>query len=95
MLDKLEGIVERHATITEELTHPEVVNDQNKFRKMMKEQSDLTPIVEAYKEYKECKETIEDSLMILEEESDEDMKAFAKEEMNEAKARTEELEEEL
>ena len=95
MFDKLEGIAKRQEQITEELTKPEVVSDQNKFRKLMKEQNDLAPIVEAFKEYKECKETIEDSLMILEEESDDELKEFAKEEMNTAKARQAELEDEL
>ncbi len=51
----------------------------------MKEQSDLTPIVDAYKEYKRCKQNIEDSLMMLEEESDEEMKELLKEELNECK----------
>ena len=50
----------------------------------MKEQADLAPIVEAYKEYKKCKETVQDSLAILDEESDEEMKELAKEELNEA-----------
>ena len=61
----------------------------------MKEQNDLSPIVEAYKEYKECRQTIEDSLQMLEEESDEEMRELAKEELNDSKARTEELEKEL
>ena len=62
------------------------------FRKLMKEQSDLTPIVEAYKEYKQCKQNIEDSLAMLDEETDEEMKELAKEELNDSKARVEELE---
>ena len=61
----------------------------------MKEQSDLAPIVEAFKEYKASKETVEESLAILEEESDEEMRELAKEELNDAKARIEELEKEL
>ena len=61
----------------------------------MKEQNDLTPIVEAYKEYKNCKQNIEDSLFLLEEESDEEMKELAKEELSESKKRVEELEQEL
>ena len=61
----------------------------------MKEQSDLTPIVNAYKEYKECKETVADSLSMLEGESDEEMREMLKEEMNTAKKRIEELEHEL
>ena len=72
-----------------------MANDQNRFRKLMKEQNDLTPIVEAYNEYKECKQAIEDSLEMLEEESDEEMRELAKEELNDNKKRVEELEQEL
>ena len=78
-----------------ELQEPDVANDQNRFRKLMKEQNDLTPIVEAYNEYKECKQAIEDSLEMLEEESDEEMRELAKEELNDNKKRVEELEQEL
>ena len=86
MFDKLDGILERYNEIMEQLNDPNVVGDQENFRKLMKEQSDLAPIVELYKKYKDAKQTIEDSLFILEEESDEEMKELAKEEMNEAKA---------
>ena len=72
-----------------------MASDPNRFRKLMKEQSELTPIVEAYKEYKACKQNIEESLELLNEESDEDMRELAKEELNESKARVEELEHEL
>ena len=72
-----------------------MANDQNRFRKHMKEQNDLTPIVEAYNEYKECKQAIEDSLEMLEEESDEEIRELAKEELNDNKKRVEELEQEL
>ena len=58
---------------------------QTRFRNLMKEQSDLAPIVEAFKEYKQCKQNVEDSLMMLEEESDEEMRELAKEELNESK----------
>ncbi len=95
MFDKLEAIVERLNEITEQLNDPNVVSNQNKFKKLMKEQSDLQPIVEAYNEYKKCKETIDESLAILEDESDEEIKDLAKEEMNEAKDRQAELEDEL
>ena len=78
-----------------QLQEPDVANDQNRFRKLMKEQAELTPIVEAYKEYKACKQNIEDSLELLNEESDEEMRELAKEELNESKARVEELENEL
>ena len=95
MFDKLEDLLIRYEEIMGELQEPDVVNDQSRFRKLMKEQNDLTPIVEAYKEYKNCKQNIEDSLFLLEEESDEEMKELAKEELNESKKRVEELEQEL
>ena len=70
MFDKLDGILERYDEILEQLNDPNVVSDQSNFRKLMKEQSDLAPIVELYKKYKEAKQTIEDSLAILDEESE-------------------------
>ena len=95
MFDKLEDLRIRLDEILNELQEPDVANDQNRFRKLMKEQNGLTPIVEAYNEYKECKQAIEDSLEMLEEESDEEMRELAKEELNDNKKRVEELEQEL
>ena len=95
MFDKLEDLLIRLEEILSELQEPDVASDPNRFRKLMKEQSELTPIVEAYKEYKACKQNIEESLELLNEESDEDMRELAKEELNESKARVEELEHEL
>jgi len=77
------------------LSEPDVANDNNRFKALMKEQSELAPIVKAYQEYKKHKENIEDSLALLEEESDEEMRELAKEELNDSKKRVEELEEEL
>ncbi len=95
MFDKLEDLLIRYEELMSELSEPEVANDPNRFRKLMKEQSDLTPIVEAYKEYKQSKQNIEDSLALLEEETDEEMRELAKEELNDSKAKVEELEEKL
>ena len=95
MFDRLEDLVIRYQEVMGELQEPDVANDPERFRKLMKEQSDLAPIVEAYQEYKNCKQNVEESLMILEEESDEEMRELAKEELNESKARIEELEQEL
>ncbi|MCR5632004.1 MAG: peptide chain release factor 1 [Eubacterium sp.] len=95
MFDKLDELVEKLEQIMKDLSDPDVVNDQARFRKLMKEQSDLTPIVEKYKEYKQAKQDEEDSLMILDEESDEEMKELAKEELSEAKKAIERCEQEL
>ena len=95
MFDKLEDLLHHYEELMNTLSEPDVANDPNRFRKLMKEQSDLQPIVEAYKEYKQCKQNIEDSLAMLEEENDEEMRELAKEELNESKHRTAELEKEL
>ena len=95
MFDKLEDLLIRFEEIMGELNEPTVANNQERFRKLMKEQSDLTPIVNAYKEYKKSKQDVEDSLVMLDEESDEDMREMLKEELNGAKKRIEELEQEL
>ena len=80
MFDRLEDLIIRYEELMSELQEPDVANDPARFRKLMKEQNDLTPIVEAYKEYKSSKQAIEDSLLMLEEESDEEMRELAKEE---------------
>ena len=95
MFDRLEDILLRFEEIMNQLSEPDVANDTNRFRKLMKEQSDLAPIVDAYKEYKQAKQNIEDSLAMLEEESDEEMRELAKEELNDSKAKVEELEKKL
>ncbi len=95
MFDKLEDLLHHFEELMNILSEPDVANDPVRFRKLMKEQSDLAPIVDAYKEYKQCKQNIEDSLAMLDEESDEEMRELAKEELNDAKARVEELEHEL
>ena len=66
-----------------------------RFRDLMKEQSDLAPIVNAYKEYKKCRQDIDDSLAMLEEENDEEMREMVKEELSASRKRLEELEREL
>ena len=95
MFDKLEDLLNRFEEIMGELGEPTVTNNQDRFRRLMKEQSDLTPIVNAYKEYKKTKQDVEDSLAMLEGESDEDMREMLKEELNSGKKRIEELEQEL
>ena len=95
MFDKLEDLLIRFEEVLNELNEPTVANNQARFQKLMKEQSDLQPIVDAYKEYKDCKQTVEDSVAMLEEENDEEMREMLKEELSDAKKRIEELEREL
>ena len=95
MFDKLEDLILRLEEVLNQLSEPDVASDPDRFRKLMKEQSDLTPIVNAYKEYKQNQQNIEESLALLEEESDEEMRELAKEELNESKGKVEQLEEQL
>ncbi|MCI8317637.1 MAG: peptide chain release factor 1 [Lachnospiraceae bacterium] len=95
MFDKLEDLVMRFEEILNMLNDPAVIADQQRFQKLMKEQGNLQPLVDAYKEYKNCKETVDDSLAMLDEESDDEMREMLKEELSEAKKRIEELEREL
>ena len=95
MFDRLGDMLRHYEELMLELNNPSVAEDQRKFRKLMKEQADLAPIVDAYKQYKQAKQDVEDSLTLLDEESDEEMKELAKEELADAKKRIEELEQEL
>ena len=86
MFDKLEAVVNRYEQIGEELTHPEVVSNNELFRKLMKEHSELTPIVEKYREYVSAKNTEKETLELLNESGlDKELKELAEEELKEAK----------
>jgi peptide chain release factor 1 len=95
MFDRLDDILVHYEELMQELNNPSVAEDQNRFRKLMKEQSDLSDLVETYTQYKKAKQTVEDSLVLLDEENDEEMREMAKEELSDAKKRIEQLEQEL
>ena len=95
MFDQLEDLVRKYEDIMNELNEPGVADNQKRFQALMKEQNNLAPIVEAYRDYKKSNQDIEDSLSMLDEENDEDMREMLKEELNDAKKRVEELEEKL
>lgn len=95
MFDKLEDLLQRFEEIQAELSDPGVVNDQSRFRKLMKEQNDMEDIVAEYRLYKKTKQDIEDSLTMLDEESDEEMRELAKMELAESKERLENCEKNL
>ncbi|MCR5324407.1 MAG: peptide chain release factor 1 [Lachnospiraceae bacterium] len=85
MFDKLEDLVRRYEEIQNELAEPSVTNDQGRFKKLMKEQSDLAGIVEKYEEYKKAQQTVEESLELLDSENDPDMREMLKAELAGAK----------
>lgn len=95
MFDKLDDLLIRYEDVMGELQSPGIADNQTRFRQLMKEQSDLAPIVEAYTAYKKAKATIEESVEMLESESDEEMREMLKEELNGAKKDVEVYEQQL
>ncbi len=95
MFEQCADVCKHFEEIQAELASPDVATDQNRFRKLMKEQSDLQPLVDAYLAYKKASSDREDALMMLEEEKDEEMRALLKEEMADAQDRIEKLEHKL
>ena len=95
MLERLEAIVNRFREIQDELSSPGVTSDQGRFKKLMKEQNDLSPVVETYSKYKAAKDGIDEALEILDKEKDEDMRELAREELSECKQQVEVLEQEI
>ncbi|MCD8015704.1 MAG: peptide chain release factor 1 [Lachnospiraceae bacterium] len=95
MFDKLEDLLIRFEEILNMLNEPSVIADQARFQKLMKEQANLQPLVDTYRDYKKNQETVEDSLAMLEEESDEEMREMLKEELSEAREQVAALEQKL
>lgn len=90
MFDKLETVVNRYEQIGIELTRPDVATNQEQFTKLMKEHSELTPIVEKYKEYTAAKTAEKEALEILDEAgADKELKELAEEELKSAKEKIE------
>ncbi len=95
MYDKLDAIVLRYEDINRELASPGVLSDQARFRRLMKEQSDLTPLVETYTRFRNVSDNLEESRMLLEEEDDEEMRELAREEISSSKKELDSLQEQL
>lgn len=96
MFDKLEDTLLRYEEVLNELSEPDVLNDQSRYQKLMKEQSDLEPVVEKIQRVQKRKRrNCWIVLRFLDEETDEEMRELAKEELNECKASVSEIEQEL
>ncbi len=95
MYDRLEDLARRFEEIQNELNEPDVANDRERFRKLMKEQNDLGVIVDKFNEFKQAQQTIDESLELLESESDEEMREMLKAELADAKEAKEHAEHEL
>ncbi len=95
MLDRLAEIEIKYGELADQINDPDIIADQTSWRKLMKEYSDMTPIVEKYREYRTAKESIEESLLMLEEKLEEDFRELVKEELAENKEKVETLKEEI
>lgn len=94
MIEKLDGVIERYEYLSEQISDADVISHQETWQKYMKEHSDLTPVVEKYKQFKFALETIEESKEMLKE-SDPEIVEMAKEELGNAKDNAAKYEEEL
>jgi peptide chain release factor 1 len=95
LLEKLEALRLRFEEVGQMITDPEVITDQKRYVKLNKEYRDLEDIVEVGKKYKNLLENIESSRIMLKEEDDEEMKAMAREELDDLDERRPALEEEI
>lgn len=95
MFENLEITEKRYEEVGELINDSAVIANQEEWQKLMREHNELMPIIEKYREYKKAKETIAESLEILEESGDAEMKELAKEELAEAKESVASLEEEI
>src|SRR5215475_4543126 len=95
MFERLDQIEARYEELTAALASPDIVNDSAKYQKTAKAHSELTSIVEKYREYKDLTKGIADSKAMLAEEKDPDMRAYAQEELDRLESRVTGVEEEL
>lgn len=96
MIDKLRQVEERYNAIEFELAHNQsLITDAKLYAKTIKEYNSLTPIVEKYREYISCEQTIAEAEQIISESDDADMRELASEELRESKLRLEQLKNEL
>ena len=95
MLDRLEQLEQKFIELSEKINDSEAIKDQNKWREMMKEHSNLTPIIEKYREYKKTQQEIIDAREMLEETMDEDFRQLVKEEFSQNKEKAQIIKDEL
>ena len=94
MFDKLEALEERFELVNQKLSDPDIVSDQEEFKKYCKENSDLSPIIDKYREYKALKATILECKDILSS-GDKELEELAKMELSEAEDNIETVSDEL
>ena len=90
MFDKLDFILEKYEELSKKVSDPDVIAKQKEWQKLMKEMSDLEPIVKEYTAYKKAKEDLEEAKEILDMEDDEELREMAREELKANEAAIEE-----
>lgn len=95
MFDKLDFILEKYEELSKKVSDPDVISKQKEWQKLMKEMSDLEPIVKEYTAYKKAKEDLEEAKEILDMEDDEELREMAREELKANEAAIEEYTENL
>ena len=95
MFDKLDFILEKYEELSKKVSDPDVIAKQKEWQKLMKEMSDLEPIVKEYTAYKKAKEELEEAKEILDTEDDEELREMAREELKANEAAIEEYTENL
>ena len=96
MFQKLDAVEKRFEELTEKISDPEVISNQNEWRELMKEHAELEPIVEKYREYKKVQKTYEDAKEMIDDAStDKELKDLAEMEMMDAKEKLPQIEEEI
>jgi peptide chain release factor 1 len=95
MFERLDQIEARYEELTQALASPDIMDDSAKYQKTAKAHSDIAPIVEKYREYKDLTHGIADSKAMLVDEKDPEMRAYTQEELNKLEPRAAGIEEEL
>lgn len=95
MLDKLREYIDKYNEITDKLSDPEVLSDQNKYRELAKSHAQMTPLVNQIKRFEELEAGISDASEMLKEEKDLDMQEFLRVELSSMKEEIERVEEEI
>ncbi|MGE5205919.1 MAG: peptide chain release factor 1 [Chlamydiota bacterium] len=95
MFERLDQIESRYQELERSLASPEVIGDSSRYQKAAKAHSELTPVVEKYREYKDLKRGIDESKAVLAEEKDAEMRAYAQEELDKLEERAALVEQEL
>ena len=95
MFERLDQIEARYEELTQALASREVISDSSKYQKAARAHSEITPIVEKYREYKDLKKGIAESKAVLADEKDSEMRAYAQEELEKLEARVAAVEADL